>query len=636
MCRLLSVGMKFLKSKLTELAVPLIIGISAYAFFIRFHGFWPTDVKWLLPNWNGNIDSAGDYIGWEMYRQSSLLQWPIGRSPMLGPDGGSSVALTTLPILALIFKPLTHWSHEPLQFYGLWSMLCFIGQAVSAWKLVGLWVKDRLILTAAVCFFVMSPAFLDRLTFHFGPSAHWLLLSGLYLYFSPRFQLKRWVILGSLAILIFPYLMMMVTAIFIARITLELFRQKRVKQFVSGITTYFGVLAVVAWQSGYFILGGSEVGAGGFGTYSANALTFVDPGFPDYYRVPWSGFIPNQWENEGQYEGFGYLGSGVLLLAMLVWVLRAYKGDLRSRILLVSPPLLMCLIFGRDSRIQFVVVGLLSILISIAAENLFQKGTNQFQTKVIISLTTIGMFVLALSNIQLIGQYKILSFNLSETQLRLVSIARSSGRFVWPLMLLMITLVIVSTIKMTPKKLVLPLLVAMLLLQGYDSRNADRFTTMAYARSGPGDYLVSNIWDEFGKRYSRVFFAPAVNKPRLFLEKNNDFVAEEGVLWRDIGVLAQKYGWSMNSYHFARDPADKFQSENVSLQNSLTTGQFDPKLLYIFIASDEWERAKLLAGPNDLVGVLNGVPVLAPSFYPCDECGSDGFIDRHASAGIDS
>jgi hypothetical protein len=175
----------------------------------------------------------------------------------------------------------------------------------------------------------------------------------------------------------------------------------------------------------------------------------------------------------------------------------------------------------------------------------------------------------------------------------------------------------------------------MLLLQGYDSRNAQRFTTMAYARSGPGDYLVSNIWNEFGKRYSRVFFAPAVNKPRLFLENNSDFVAEEGVLWRDIGVLAQKYRWSMNSYYFARDPAEKFQSENISLQHSLATGQFDPELLYIFHASDEWERAKQSAGTNDLVGVLNGVPVLAPNFYPCNECGSDGFIDRHALEYID-
>jgi hypothetical protein len=622
--------MKFQKSNSTELLIPLIIGISAYALIIRFHGFWPTDVKWLLPNWNANIDSAGDYVAWEMYRQSSILQWPIGRSPMLGPDGGSSVALTTLPILALIFKPLTHWSREPLQFYGLWSMICFVGQAISAWKLVGLWVKDRLVLAVAVCFFVISPTFLDRLTVHFGPSAHWLLLGGLYLYFSPRFQLKNWIILGSLAILIFPYLMMMVTAIFIARISLELFNKKQIKQCAVSVIAYFGVLAIVAWQSGYFILGGSKVGAGGFGVYSANALTFVDPGFPEGNRVPWSGFIPNQWENVGQYEGFGFLGSGVILLALFVWAVLVYKGDLRSRVLLVVPALFMCLFFGRDSQIQLVLVGLLGVLVSIALENLFQKGSQPFQTKAIISLTTIGMFVLALSNIQLIGQFKILSFNLSEAQLGLVSIARSSGRFVWPLMLLMTTLIIVATIKLTPKKFLLPLLITMLLLQGYDSRHAARFTTMAYSRSGPADYLVSNIWNEFGKRYSRVFFAPAANKPRLFLENNSDFVAEDGFLWRDIGVLAQKYGWSMNSYYFARDPAGKFQSENVSLENSLATGQFDPNLLYIFIASDEWERVKQLAGPNDLVGVLNGVPVLAPNFYPCNECGSDGFIDRHA------
>ena len=52
-------------------------------------------------------------------------------------------------------------------------------------------------------------------------------------------------------------------------------------------------------------------------------------------------------------------------------------------------------------------------------------------------------------------------------------------------------------------------------------------------------------------------------------------------------------------------------------------------MLYVFIGSDQWENAKIIAGPNDLVGVLDGVPVFAPDFFPCDECIHDGFFDRH-------
>ena len=139
-----------MRIKGSGLAIPFLIGIAAYAVIIRFKGFWPTDVDWLLPEWNGNIDSASHYIGWEIYRQSGIFQWPIGRSPMLGPDGGSSIAYSTLPLLALIFKPIAHWSTMPIQFFGLWSLFCFIGQSISSWKLLGMWIKKRIHLSLGV------------------------------------------------------------------------------------------------------------------------------------------------------------------------------------------------------------------------------------------------------------------------------------------------------------------------------------------------------------------------------------------------------------------------------------------------------------------------------------------------------
>jgi len=627
--------MKFSKSKSIEFLVPVVIGFFAYAFFVRFHGFWPTDVRWMLPQWNGNIDSALHYIGWEMYRQSDLLQWPIGRSPMLGPDGGSSIAYTTLPLLALIFKPFTHWSNTPLQFFGVWSLVCFIGQSISSWKLLGLWISNRIHLTLGVCFFVISPAFLDRLSVYFDASAHFLLIFALYLYFSTPFKLAQWLMLGALSVLIFPYIAMMVSIVFFAQTVSDVIRTKLFFVAMKRTSIYVGVILITAWQSGYFILGGSRIDAEGYGIYSANGFTFVDPGFPDNYRVPWSHIVPDRWQGAGQYEGFAFIGSGVLILMIIIWTKGLIQGNIVSKALLLCPVLSMAVLFGRDQdTAQMKLSILLGILVAIALENVVQHKSNKFASKIVLSIFVIGMFVFALSHQIFLGQFEVAYFDLNPSLLKLANTFRSSGRFAWPLMIIFIALIIIQIIRELPRAFVTPLLVATLVFQVGDSNNGWQFTTDAYSRSGPEIYLTSEIWNLLGEKYDGVLFSPAANKPRLFLSLNQDFVSENGVLWRDIGVLAQKYGWSMNSSYFARDPDRRFDADNEALDASLNSGIFRKNMLYVFDGSDQWEKAKLVAGPNDLVGLLNGVPILAPGFFPCQDCRLEGFINRHSSAQI--
>lgn len=589
----------------------------------------------MLPQWNGNIDSALHYIGWEMYRQSDLLQWPIGRSPMLGPDGGSSIAYTTLPLLALIFKPFTHWSNTPLQFFGVWSLVCFIGQSISSWKLLGLWISNRIHLTLGVCFFVISPAFLDRLSVHFDASAHFLLIFALYLYFSTPFKLAQWLMLGALSVLIFPYIAMMVSIVFFAQTVSDVIRTKLFFVAMKRTSIYVGVILITAWQSGYFILGGSRIDAEGYGIYSANGFTFVDPGFPDNYRVPWSHIVPDRWQGAGQYEGFAFIGSGVLILTIIIWTKGLIQGNIVSKALLLCPFLSMAVLFGRDQdTAQMKLSILLGILVAIALENVVQHKSIKFASKIVLSIFVIGMFVFALSHQIFLGQFEVAYFDLNPSLLKLANTFRSSGRFAWPLMIIFIALIIIQIIRELPMAFVTPLLVATLVFQVGDSNNGWQFTTDAYSRSGPEIYLTSEIWDVLGKKYDGVLFSPTAQKPRLFLSLNQDFVSENGVLWRDIGVLAQKYGWSMNSSYFARDPDRRFDADNEALDASLNSGIFRKNMLYVFDGSDQWEKAKLVAGPNDLVGLLNGVPILAPDFFPCQNCRLEGFINRHSSAQI--
>jgi hypothetical protein len=235
----------------------------------------------------------------------------------------------------------------------------------------------------------------------------------------------------------------------------------------------------------------------------------------------------------------------------------------------------------------------------------------------------------------LLGQYQLASIKLTKGQLEILSTFRSTGRFVWPIMLLVIALVVVSSVRVLPRAIIVPILLVTLVFQIIDSNQGAKFTKDAFSRFGPKNYLTSQTWSYLGQKYDRVLFSPGLNEPTLLLSNNADFQAEDGVLWRDIGVLAQKYNWSVNSYYFNRDPGIRFQSDNNQLEQALDDGQFRERKLYVFIGGDQWERAKRIAGPNDLVGILNGVPILAPNFYPCDGCIVDGFIDRHALEDID-
>ena len=477
---------------------------------------------------------------------------------------------------------------------------------------------------------MVAPSFLDRLSVHFDASAHWLLIFALHLFFRPTFKFGQWLLLGALSVLIFPYIAMMVSVVFATRVIVDGIRSKGWFEVIKRISIYVGVLIITAWQCGFFLLGGSKIDAEGYGVFSANALTFVDPGYPDNYRASWSYVVPDQWQGPGQYEGFAFVGAGILILAVTVWILKVAKGGRSTRAILIAPVVFISVLFARFHDLtQLKLTVLLGILMAIALENVLQYRSDRFMMKIAVTLSVAAMSLFAFSNQMLLGQFQIAHVDLDPSLLKLANTFRSSGRFVWPLMYLLIALIIVALIREIPSALITPILLAALVFQVADGNNGAQFTTDAYSRAGPDKYLTSETWDVLGKKYDGVLFSPAVHKPRLLMSINTDFLAENGVLWRDIGVLSQKYGWSMNSSYFSRDPADRFNADNKALDVALRSGSFRKNMLYVFIGSDQWEKAKIIAGPNDLVGVLDGVPVFAPDFYPCDECIHDGFFDRH-------
>lgn len=610
-----------------ELIIPALIGFFAYGYFSKFQGLNPTKTDWLLPFWNGNIDSAANYLGWEYFRKAPILQWTMGKTPNLGPGDGASVAMTdSIPLFAFLFKPFTHWYQGKFQYYGFWIMACFVMQAIAAWKLLRLWVKSNIHLASGCAFFIVAPAYLDRMTFHFGLAAHWVILIALYLFFKHEFSFKSWICLGVIATLIQPYLAMMVSAVF----AVSLIKQQ---SFFKRIILYLLSLGLAAWQAGLFVFGFSNVGLDGFGVYSANGLSLVDPGFSDFNRVPWSSRVPNLWENVGQYEGFAFVGSGVLLLASISYVrnLRNLKEIRNSLTLLIPLPGFVFFITQRDAFGALVLIE--SILLSNCAYLIcrYFKVDKLRASKILMLSTLLGLF--AISNVVFIGDRFVGKYEVPYFLMNLIAIARTSGRFIWLPMYLVITAVIVLIVKNFPKYVSFTVLVVCLLVQLNDSSSAFQYVNDLVNRPGPENVLPSSTWDVLGEKYSSVVFVPAAHKPRLF-DSNPDFLNTSGWLWRDIGVLGQEYGWNLNSFYFGRVPEQEFAEENLSLAERLSAGAYDNSVLYIFVGSEEWELAKKSARSGDLIGTLDGVPILAPGLSNCTVCDFSAFIDKSSDTAL--
>ena len=595
------------------LLVPGSIGFVYYALLTRFHGLNPFDVDWMLPFWRGSIDSATHYLGWEFFRQAPLLQWPPGKSPNLGPMGGSGVALTdSLPLFALIFKPLTFWFSQPFQYFGIWVLTCFVLQAVFAWKLLTIWVKQWEHVVLGTYFFCFAPIFIDRMTVHLALAGHWVILAGLYLLFSPKSKFKHWVLLAVVSMLVQPYLAIICAALFFAWVLIALIETRVYFQVVQKLCIFIGVLFISGWSAGLFFFGLGSAQAAGFGTYSANVLAWVDPGFPWYEKALWSRYLPDQWQNTGQYEGMNYLGSGVLLLAFVALGYQLIKGTWKSRGMQVAIILSYVTAFGRSGSTQRDLVFLLGVLSAVVFSVLSKHFSLNKSTTVVYVLLFTSLILIAFTYQIFIGDFLVANFTVPESIIKLLSVVRTSGRMLWPVTYMLIALVIVLVSRNFRRELASGFIVLVIFFQVFESVGAVGVTKSMFTRSGPTEVLVSPLWDTLGEKYQNIAIVLPNDGPILY-PTNPDFAAPEGsFLWREIGVFAVKHHMQLNSFYFSREPTLQNESEARLLRTTVNTGEYRKDTLYVFIDSNMWEIAKQKDSGSAFVEVLDSVPVLAP------------------------
>lgn len=524
--------------------------------------FDPSIVNPAHVGWLANGDPAQSYLGWLFFRQEP---WsiPLGLTHSMGMEQSSSIVYSdSIPLLAIFFKLWRAWLPSTFQYDGMWLCTCYALQGYFACRLLQLFTDRRPVLTIGVLLFVLSPIMLFRAQGHLALSAHWIIVAALYLYYAPpgRQRVLQWLVLLWLAPLVHAYLMFMAYAVWGVYIFRYAVLDRRWTVARLGIMLVSSVVGslLMMWVAGYFLK--MDVSTGGFGYYSMNMLA-------PFWPVGVSPLLPHSLAaaTAGQYEGFNYLGLGILLALMFAaW--RSLAGKHRDRLSAAT----------RVSELPDLPLIIVAMALSILA---------------ISNRVTWGTHVLFIAPIP------------SRIQPAL-NIFRASGRMFWPVHYLLILAAIRGSLRLTAPMCARFLAVVFVIqmadlfpfyhaINTASAVNAARYRFPVYP---------SSFWALARSRYANLYVIPGDYK-------NDDSIAYES--------LANAHGFAIDTVYAARLPSASRQEPRTRRHEQFFEGVLDPHGLYL-IQPSAFERLALVQSLFPAatgIGHVDGFTVVAPQWF---------------------
>jgi hypothetical protein len=513
-----------------QLAVSGVIGFL-FALLVMGSGpLNPRNIDWL------GEDGACHYIGWELFRQDPHWHWPLTHSDNIGYPVGESVALVDVnPWMALVFKPLSSLLPEPFQYFGIEAVLVYALQFFIALRIFRLILGRNLwgVWTAAA-FFLIAPPLTFRLKFHYTLSNHWMLLAALLVFFkaqqdSPtavrRFMISA-LVLGAAGFATNPYIAFPIAMVMTAAAASLVWEHKLTLRQGIGFLAVFGVTCIfTAYAIGFIIAGGRGYGGHGYRVYSMNLLSPFDPGWFGSKLFP--ALIPHL--ERGQYEGYSYLGAGVLLLALAVSVFAlCYRESLRGIDKRWFVPLFGCCL----------VLTLMALTTKITASS-----------RVVVDLDPHQYFS------------------------RFLAPLRSSGRLFWVPYYALLLGLLAAPYRFLDRRRANALLACILVLQFVDTIPLRRWTYAGVHMEFPKP-LQSPIWHQLGSIYQNLVVLPA-------WQCGTHYTPGEMYGYRYFGYLATEQKMRTNSYYTARYTGQALDYHCKQSMNDIITKPLAPDTAYI-------------------------------------------------------
>jgi Family of unknown function (DUF6311) len=531
---------------------PLLLGVLAFFIVVGPRVLSPTNIAWL-----GQGDSAQHYLGW-LFFSNSKWSFPVGLNPDYGLELSNAIMFSdSIPLLAFIFKPFAPLIPDPFQYFGIWFLACFVLQAWYGWKLVGLLSNSVAIRALSVGLFVFAPPMIFRLADHQSLGGHFLIIASLYLALHPGLERRQlaWGALLAVASLVHAYLLAMVALVWLADLVGKTIQRKlSIRKGILELTIIFSVVGIVCWQTGYFSVG-AGTGAYGFGVYRMNLLSIFDPS-------GWSYVLKDIPEAGGDYEGFNFLGLGVIFLVVC------------------SLPVILSGRTGLSRSIRIFPV-LLAVLV--------------------------GFTVFAISNKVGFGSLG-LEYHLPHMMLVMAGIFRASGRMFWPVFYAIVFVVIFLIVRGNNNRTAVYLLGLALVIQIVDTSSSwknVRKKLMVEPKSTWVSPMVDPFWEGVASKYKRVrWIQPDFHSPK----------------WLQLAAYAGTHGLATDAVYLARVSTLALEHAQRNASDTLKSGRYEADSLYV-LDDGAFRKAAFSIDPAaDVLARVDGFNVLAPGWKKCTDC----------------
>jgi hypothetical protein len=561
----------------------------------------PTNRDWLMLG-----DSAQHYLGWAFFRDTPLLQWPIGANPKLGLDFASSIVFTdSIPLAAFVFKPLNVVLPETFQYLGVWIWLCFVLQAYFGVRLLAHRVADRSLCGLGAALIVLAPVLSYRLVHqgygHIALVSHFVILAALDFYFDERGSVRKWAILICCVLLIQAYFVPMVIAIWIASMVS---RRLAIRDVARQVAIVLGSLGIVAVVSGFASLGGrlfvgdSSVTPEDFPyRFRWQPMALVDSATD--FSTGWSHVMADQLELFGDVEGFTYLGSGLLLVvlpAVVLSMLRKRSGTVSTRdVVVVLGIVAACALLVPSRLFSTGIAVMLFVVVAVFAGRSIRERRHR---ALLVAALLLGVYSMTMR--PGVGRRTFFEYDLVPVLEQFTQTFRTHARSSWVLYYVVLLALVVLVATRLPRRLAIGVLALAIVVSVVDSNPAmsqvrHRFTSQPVWVN----QLDDPMWEEVAQGRDSIITYPPLN---------NDLEGR----WIHIEDFVQRRGMATNAGYFSRWSIDTYVRVNQRLHDELRAGEFDPKSLYVIFDPDMW--AFLSSDPTRFafIGDIDGYLVVAP------------------------
>lgn len=547
------------KSNRFEMIALFVIATAAFIYFTGGAILNPTNVTWLY--WG---DPATSYLGWQFFRDTALIQFPLGKTPNFGSGFSSSILYTdSIPLVAIPLKYFSFLLPDSFQYFGIWIYTTFILQVFFASKVLACWVKNSTLRVLGSTLFLIAPIFLYRLVHngsgHIGFTNQFLILWAILLILQKSKSVFRWSVILCFSVLLSVGILPMILMLFVTYMAIDAVKQRADQVFITNLVLIFIPLlltVLVLWATGGTMV--SNTTSEGFGKYRSTLASMIDPSPP--FDFSWSQIAPQIDSPGGTEEGFSFIGiSGILLFPFMLFFLK-HKNNLRDMTSLLAAGILM--------------------------------------------------LILSLSNVVSFGNRVLFTYQVPELLAPIFETLRSSGRFTWPIIYLLLLFGVVGSIEATSigrgSALSFVFILSMVFIQLIDMAPATAEIRERFSQPGFTASLTDPKWNELAKQYNHLVVIPPLNN-------------DPG--WFELALLANNWGMTSNAAYFGRVDENKLANEGARLQRVVDEQQFDLNSLYVITNYPPNPASPILlnqfgnvgeSAPGLHVYELNGFVVLAP------------------------